>query len=211
VADNVSIGNGVKIGGSGAGLFSDGMGVGHVVGNVVIGNVLVGNGLGGVAMHTHVGPAFGLPADNFYGNVIIGNYIAKNLPDQADTATPGNVGININSGGGGSPIYGTVISYNVIRDEDIDIAVNSPSEVDIHLNDLGGGKIGVGDVCAFDKATDKTSICTGTINAIETYWGCSKGPGAAGCTTVSGSDITFTPWLQSPIRLDEHHSWQDQN
>ncbi len=207
VAENVSIGNGVKIGGAGAGLFSDGMGTGRVVGNVVIRNVLIGNGLGGVAMHTHVGPAFGLPADDFDGNVIIGNYIAKNLADTADTATPGSVGINVNSGGGGSPIYGTVISYNVIRDEDIDIAVNTPSEVDIHLNDLGGDKIGVGDVCAFDKAT----ICTGTINAIENYWGCPKGPGAAGCTTVSGSDITFAPWLRSPIHDDkgddEHHSW----
>jgi len=207
VAENVSTGNGVKIGGAGAGLFSDGMGTGHVTGNVIIRNVLIGNGLGGVAMHTHVGPAFGLPADNFYGNVIIGNYIAKNLPDQGDTATPGNVGININSGRGGSPVYGTVISYNVIRDEDIDIAVNTPAEVDIHLNDLGGGKIGVGDVCAFDKA----SICTGTIKAIENYWGCHKGPGSAGCTTVSGSNITFEPWLHSPVRddhgEDEHHSW----
>ena len=57
----------------------------------------------GVLRYTHVGPAFKLPPDNFYGNVIIGNYIAKNLADQADTATPGNVGININSGDGGTP------------------------------------------------------------------------------------------------------------
>jgi hypothetical protein len=205
VAENVSIGNGVKIGGSGAGLFSDGMGTGHVSGNVIIHNILVGNGLGGVALHTHVGPAFGLPADNFDNNVIIGNYMAKNLADLDDTATPGKVGININSGGGGSPVNGTVISYNVIRDEDIDIAVNTPAEVDIHLNDLGGNKIGVGDVCAFDKA----SICTGTINAIENYWGCPKGPGSAGCTTVSGSNITFDPFLQTPVQDDKHHDQQD--
>ncbi|MBV8113984.1 MAG: right-handed parallel beta-helix repeat-containing protein [Silvibacterium sp.] len=207
VAENVSSGNGVQIGGSGAGLFSDGMGTGHVTGNVIIHNTLIGNGLGGVAMHTHVGPAFGLPADNFDNNVIIGNYIAKNLPDQFDTATPGNVGININSGGGGSPIYGTVISYNVIRDEDVDIAVNTPAEVDIHLNDLGGGKIGVADVCKFDKAM----VCKGSINAIENYWGCPKGPGSAGCTTVSGSNITFDLFLQEPIHDDEHHDWQGQD
>jgi hypothetical protein len=147
VAENVSSGNGVKIGGSGVGLFSDGNGAGTVAGNLIIRNTLIGNGLGGVALHTHVGPAFKLPPDNFYGNVIIGNYIAKNLADQADTATPGNVGININSGGGGTPVLGTVISYNVIREEDVDIAVNTPGEVDIHLNDLGGDKIGVADVC----------------------------------------------------------------
>jgi len=207
VAENVSIGNGVKIGGSGAGLFSDGMGTGHVVGNLILRNVLVGNGLGGVAMHSHVGPAFGLPADNFYGNVIIGNYIAKNLADTFDTATPGSVGININSGDGGSPIYGTVISYNVIREEDVDIAINTPAEVDIHLNDLRGGKIGVADVCAFDKAT----VCKGKIIATENYWGCHDGPGAAGCTTVSGSKITFDPWLREPVRNEDHHDGEDHN
>ena len=199
VAENVSSENGVKIGGSGVGLFSDGNGAGMVAGNLIIRNTLIGNGLGGVALHTHVGPAFHLPADNFYGNVIIGNYIAKNLADQADTATPGNVGININSGDGGTPVLGTVISYNVIREEDVDIAVNTPAEVDIHLNDLGGDKIGVADVCAFDKAT----VCTGSINATLNYWGCKDGPGAAGCTTVSGSDISFSPWLREPIRKDE--------
>lgn len=197
VAENASIGNGVQIGGAGVGLFSDGNGPGRVAGNLVIHNKLIGNGLGGVSLHTHVGPAFGLPADNMDGNVIIGNFIAKNLADTADTATPGTVGININSGSGGSPVYGTIISYNVIRDEDVDIAVNTPAEADIHLNDLGGGKIGVADVCAYDGA----SICTGSINATENYWGCPNGPGAKGCTTVSGSDISFAPWLvEAPSR-----------
>ncbi len=205
VAENVSSGNGVKIGGSGVGLFSDGNGSGTVAGNLIVRNTLIGNGLGGVALHTHVGPAFGLPLDNFYGNVIIGNFIAKNLPDQGDTATPGNVGININSGGGGTPVRGTVISYNVIRDEDVDIAVNTPGEVDIHLNDLGGDKIGVADVCAFDKAT----VCTGSIDATYNYWGCHDGPGAAGCTTVSGSDISFAPWLRKPLPDDEDRSQHD--
>ena len=160
-----------------------------MAGNLIIRNTLIGNGLGGVALHTHVGPAFNLPADNFYGNVIIGNYIAKNLADQDDTATPGNVGININSGAGGTPVLGTVISYNVIREEDVDIAVNTPAEVDIHLNDLGGDKIGVADVCTFDKAT----VCTGGINATLNYGGCKDGPGAAGCTTVSGIRYQFYP------------------
>ncbi|HYK34894.1 right-handed parallel beta-helix repeat-containing protein [Alloacidobacterium sp.] len=201
VAENVSTGNGVQIGGSGVGMFTDGAGPGHVTGNLVVRNKLIGNGLGGVALHTHVGPAFGLPADNMSGNIIVGNFIAKNLADQADTATPGSVGININSGGGGSPVFGTVISYNVIRDEDVDIAINTPAEADIHLNDLGGGKIGVADVCAFDKA----SICKGSINATENYWGCPNGPGAAGCATVSGSDISFAPWLHNFSQDDEDH------
>jgi hypothetical protein len=195
VAENVSTGNGVQVGGSGVGIFSDGIGPGRNSDNVIIHNTLTGNGLGGVALHTHVGPAFGAPADNMDGNMIIGNFIAKNLADQADTATPGSVGININSGGGGSPVYGTIISQNVIRDEDVDIAVNTPARVDIHLNDLLGGKVGVADVCAFDGA----AVCTGSIDTTENYWGCSAGPGGPGCTTTSGSDILFIPWLQQPI------------
>ncbi len=106
VSGNVSSGNGVKIGGSGAGMFSDGAGQGRVSDKVIIGNTLTNNGLGGVALHTHVGPAFGLPADDMSGNKIIGNIISGNLADQFDTATPGSVGININSGGGGSPVLG---------------------------------------------------------------------------------------------------------
>jgi parallel beta-helix repeat protein len=195
IAENVSVGNGVQVGGSGVGLFSDGNGAGRVSGNVIIRNELTGNGLGGVALHTHVGPAFGLPADNMSGNMIIGNFISGNGADTDDTATPGTVGININSGGGGSPVLGTVISQNVIRDENIDIAVNTPAEVDLHLNDLLGRKTGVEDVCAYDKSM----ACTGSIDATQNYWGCFAGPGGHGCTAVSGSDIRFTPWITSPI------------
>jgi len=110
--------------------------------------------------------------------------------DTADTATPGTTGININSGGGGSPVTGTIISLNVIRGEQVDIAVNTPNEVDAHLNDLLGGNIGVANVCGLDMAA-----CTGTINATENYWRCAAGPGSKGCSTVSGADITFSPWL----------------
>src|SRR6202162_4945802 len=172
VADNLSTGNGVKIGGAGAGLFSDGAGRGRVSDNVIIGNTLTNNGLGGVALHTHVGPAFGLPADDMSGNKVIGNIIAGNLADLFDTKTPGRVGININSGDGASPVRGTVISLNVISDEDIDIAVNTPAEVDIHLNDLLGGKVGVADVCALDAS----KACAGSIDAAQNYWGCPAGP-----------------------------------
>ena len=105
------------------------------------------------------------------------------------------MGININSGDGGSPVRGTVISQNVISDEDIDIAVNTPAEVDIHLNSLLGRGIGVGDVCALDAST----VCTGTIDATENYWGCPAGPGEPGCTTIIAPRILWTPWLQKPV------------
>ena len=195
VADNISTGNGVQVGGSGVGLFSDGNGPGRVSGNVVVGNTLTNNGLGGVALHSHVGPSFGAPADNMSGNMIVNNYIAGNLADTDDTATPGRVGVNINSGAGGSPVYGTVISQNTITDEDVDVAINTPAEVDVHLNDLLGGKVGVADVCSFDKAT----ACTGSIDATQDFWGCFLGPGARGCSNVDGKDIRFALWLLTPI------------
>jgi hypothetical protein len=199
VTNNVSTGNGVQIGGSGVGLFSDGAGPGRVSENLISHNKLVGNGLGGVALHTHVGPAFGAPADNMENNTITGNYIASNLADLFDTATPGRVGININSGGGGSPVTGTVITFNIISDEDVDIAINTPAKVEIHTNNLLGGKIGVANVCAFDGAT----ICGGVIDAKRNYWGCPEGPGAGGtCSSIPAeysADIFFAPWIPQPV------------
>lgn len=194
ISENVVSKNGVNVGGAGVGLFSDGAGQGRVSSNVVIRNELTGNGIPGVALHTHVGPAFGLPADNMSRNMIIGNFISGNGADEGDTATPGTAGININSGGGGSPVTGTIISQNIIRNEDVDIAVSTPAEVDAHLNDLLGGKVGVANVCALDHAS-----CAGTIDATENFWGCSAGPGASGCSTTSGPNIRSTPWLEKAI------------
>jgi hypothetical protein len=190
VSENDVENNGVQVGGAGVGFFSDGIGQGRVSQNVVIHNRLVGNGLGGVALHTHVGPNFGLPADHMNGNQIIGNYIAKNLADGDDTATGGKVGININSGGGGTPVQGTIITQNTIVDEDIDVAVNTPALVTVHQNNLLGGKVGVANVCTLDDPS-----CKGGAVATENFWGCSKGPGAKGCSTTSGPNIITTPWL----------------
>jgi hypothetical protein len=193
IEGNVVADNGVKVGGAGVGLFSDGNGPGGAYNNVISHNVLTGNGIGGVALHSHVGPSFGAPADNMSGNTIIGNYIAGNLADTDDTATPGRVGININSGGGGTPIWNTIITGNIIRDEDVDIAINTPGTVNAHLNDLLGGKIGVANICAFDHAS-----CAGSIDVTQNYWGCSN-PHAAGCSTTSGGSIVSSPALYAPV------------
>ncbi len=195
VTNNVSNNNGVQIGGAGVGLFSDGNGPGRVSENVVSHNTLIGNGLGGVTLHSHVGPYFGAPPDNMDNNMITGNNIASNLADTFDTATPGRVGININNGSGGSLVTGTLITANKISDEDVDIAINTRATVAIHGNALLGGNIGVANVCVFDGA-----ISCGAIDATQNYWGCPGGPQGGGtCSTVSGPNITFTPWLTVPI------------
>ena len=159
---------------------------------------MIGNGIGGVNLHTHVGPAFGAPADNMDNNTITGNYIASNLADTFDTATPGRVGININSGGGGSPVTGTVITFNIISDEDVDVAINTPATVEVHMNSLLGGNIGVANICGFDQA-----VCGGVVDASRNYWGCPAGPGAgATCSSIPpiyGANVLFTPSLPQPV------------
>ena len=117
VSNNQSTHNGYLEPGAGAGvgIFSDGSGIGHVHGNTIINNVLTNNGLPGVAFHSHVGPNFGAPADDLNGNFILNNRIAGNGADVGDTPTPGSAGININSGFGGTPITGNVISGRLIQ------------------------------------------------------------------------------------------------
>ena len=205
ITKNVSENNGTEAGGAGVGLFSDGAGQGMVSGNVISNNRLVDNGHAGVAVHSHVGPEFGAPADDFANNTINGNYISGNGQEDGDTLTPGTTGININSGGGGSPIMGTNIGANVITNEDVDIAVNTPAIVNVHTNNLLGGHkvMGVANVCAFDKANfAPTAVCTGTIDATQNYWGCSAGPNGGGsCSSVPDaydSGVTDIPWLSHP-------------
>lgn len=189
VSQNVSSRNGVTVGGAGVGLFSDGEGPGKVTANVITGNEITDNGIPGVSVHSHVGPAFGAPADNFTGNMIIGNRLSGNGPDTGDTATPGSAGILVSSGGGGSPINGLIISQNEISNEQIAVAISTPAQVNVHLNTLLG-TVGVQDVCAYEGG-----VCTGSIDATENFFGCSAGPSSGGCGTVNGADIRFTPWL----------------
>jgi parallel beta-helix repeat protein len=189
IVDNKSIHNGYQVPGAGAGvgIFSDGSGIGKVTENIVINNQLLNNGIPGVAFHSHVGPNFGLPADNLNNNSIIGNRIAGNGADVGDTATPGPTGINLNSGGGGTPITGTVISGNTIDNESVDVVTNTPAEVDLHFNNLLGGQIGV------------DNLGPGAVNATRNYWGCFFGPGSNKCSSVSGPGVTFVPFLRVPL------------
>ena len=186
---NQSIHNGYEEPGAGAGIgfFSDGSGAGLVHGNTASNNDLLNNGIPGIAFHSHVGPNFHLPADDLNDNRLINNHISGNGADTADTATPGPTGINLNSAGGGTPITGTVISGNRIDNEAVDIAVNTPAAVQIRLNNLLGGAIGV------------ANLGDGTVNATLNYWGCFFGPGTKRCSTVSGPGVTFVPFLNTPI------------
>jgi hypothetical protein len=146
---------------------------------VVIGNRLTGNSLPGVAMHQHTPN----PAQSLDDNLIVHNYIAGNAAD-SNVPTTVPTGISLL---GTAPVSGTVITLNKFARESIDIAINNAGgTVDVHLNNLNGSGTGIDNLGA------------GAVNATENWWGCAKGPGAPGCTSVSGSNVVSTPFLIHP-------------
>ncbi|MBV8073448.1 MAG: right-handed parallel beta-helix repeat-containing protein [Acidobacteriaceae bacterium] len=182
IANNQSSHNGTKVPGAGAGVGMFGFLPGATVSsNVVINNVLTDNGLPGVAFHGHA-PGGEILDDN----VIVGNYIAGNGADTDDAATPGPAGINIF---GVSPIHGTIISRNVIDHEAAQVVINTPAEVEVHLNNFLDDTLGV------------DNLSTGTVDATENWWACPAGPGGAEeCANVGGPGVLFEPWLTSPLK-----------
>lgn len=183
IADNFVSHNGFQEPGAGAGvgIFSAGPG-GVVSGNVIAKNTLVNNGLPGIAFHSHD------PFDNLNDNQLVANRISGNGADTDDALTPGTAGINVF---GATPITGTLIVENVITDQDDDIVVKTAGHVEAHLNSLLGRKTGLANINA-------NGAGVGTVSATENWWGCPAGPGGQNCSTTSGTNIIFTPWLVSP-------------
>jgi Periplasmic copper-binding protein (NosD) len=181
VSDNVSRRNG----GAGVGTFTPTPGT-AAYNNIIKNNSLTDNGLPGVALHSH---AFG---QNLNGNQIIGNFIAGNgADDDANTGAPTGIVIFADKAGAAAPISGMTIEGNTVLREAIDVWIGNVAEnLSLHRNNLlGAGKIGV----------DNTG--TGIVDARNNYWGCPQGPGAPGCSTVSGN-VTFAPWLTQ--RVGQH-------
>ncbi|MFZ3236929.1 MAG: hypothetical protein WA184_16370, partial [Stellaceae bacterium] len=88
-------------------------------------------------------------------------------------------------------VTGTLITLNQIEKESIDIAVDNAAGgiVIAHLNNLvGRGTTGVANLGA------------GPVDATQNWWGCAGGPGARGCSTVSGANVTTTPFLTQPVQ-----------
>jgi parallel beta-helix repeat protein len=178
ISGNIASNNGLQLPGAGAGIgiFAPGPG-NQNYGNVVINNTITGNGLPGVTMHNHASFP-GAPPVNMNDNMIIGNQISGNAADTADAATPGPTGINIYSV---APVTGTVVTLNVIRNQQIGVAVNMPSgDVRVQLNDLQG-------------PTGVDNLGTGIVNATQNYWGCATGPGQSGCAGVIGMVVSGSP------------------
>jgi parallel beta-helix repeat protein len=178
VVGNTSARNGLITGeGAGVGLFTGPPG-GQNNGDVVVNNILKDNALPGVALHTHA------PFQSLNDHLIMGNQISGNGPD-GDPGTTVPTGISIFSPV--VPVTGIVIAQNVIKREGIDIGVNvvAGSTITAHFNSFFG-----------DVGID--NIGSGTISATANWWKCPGGPGANGCSTVTGSGVTTAPWLTRP-------------
>jgi Right handed beta helix region len=182
IVGNTVSSNGLIGEGAGIGIFAPGPGNLNFS-NKVIGNTIENNGLPGVAVHNHAAPA-GAPGVNLNANVIIGNLISGNGADVQDSATPGTTGINIYSV---APVYLTEISENTIQNEALDVVMNHPGSMEVHLNNLLGGGVGV------------DNLGSGVLDASMNYFGCAGGPGTTGCTSVQGSGVTSTPFLSAPV------------
>jgi parallel beta-helix repeat protein len=192
IIGNQSLYNGLTSGeGAGIGLFAAAPGAQNW-GNVVEGNISVGNALPGVSMHSHS------PLQNLNDNLIVGNFLARNGPD-SDPGVAVPVGIDVfadEAAGGADPITGTVITRNIIKGEGIDIVVATSGGVTAHFNDLFGN-VGV------------SNLSTGSVDATLNWWGCSRGPGANGCSAIAGFGILTTPFLTSPAGSDQDDQFDD--
>lgn len=193
ISHNVSMGNGTQAAGAGVGIFAPGPGA-VTTGNVVIHNIIHGNGATGVAMHNHAAPPMAPPVD-FNDNAIIGNDFAGNGPDNPSAPTPGPTAINIFSM---AAVTGTVVSENTFANEAIDIGFTAPAgvQLNVHFNDFSRG-------IAIDN------FGAAAVDATENFWNCAEGPGANHCSTIQGSNVTFTPWLAWPFDSDNdsgHHN-----
>lgn len=182
IEGNTSANNGhAGSGGAGIGIFAPGPGNMNF-GNRVIGNTILNNGHPGVTMHNHAAPP-GAPGINMNDTVIVGNFISGNGADGEDAATPGTAGINVYAV---APIYGTVIAQNTIVNQAVDVVMNNPGAMEVHMNNLMGGKVGLAN-------TGK-----GVANDSMNFFGCPGGPGAMGCSKVTGS-VAPSPWLSTPV------------
>ncbi len=98
-----------------------------------------------------------------------------------------------------APGTGATITGNTITGNTVGIAVgylaSDTSTVVAHNNIITGNT---------DKGIDSTNP---TVDAENNWWGCSAGPGNAGCDSVTPVKVDYTPWLTSmPAQTWVKHS-----
>src|SRR5207247_1424107 len=149
--------------------------------NLITGNLVTENGYDcGITLASHrAAPGYGGAGRVPYGvfrNTVANNEASKNGLLVSGNGTgvglftsPGPTGINIHAGNSGEPMTGNVVTGNVIEREDIGVAISTSAQINVHLNDLDGGGVGI------------ANLGTGKIDATVNWWGCPGGPAAGGC------------------------------
>jgi parallel beta-helix repeat protein len=170
-------------GGAGIGIFASLPGA-QAYGNVVVNNHVNNNGHPGISLHAHV------PGQKLTDNMLVGNTVIDNGADTGDAVTPGPTGIDLYGAG---PEAGNIISANIVQQESVDVAVNTPALVQVEFNNLLG------------KMKGLDNIGTGSVDASLNYWGCLLGPDlSSGCARPEGVNILSDAWLPlpAPVQLN---------
>ena len=172
ISGNTSSSNGITVPGAGIAILAPSSGS-QAYGNVIVNNTLSGNGSPGLILRNAATASAGQTV-NLNDNVILNNQIAGNAADIGAAVTSGSTGISIYSV---VPIKGTIIAQNTVVNEQIDIAVNTPSsEIMANLNNLYAMQ-------AIDN------MGAGNVTANDNYFGCSSGPGQGGCGAILGAVV----------------------
>jgi hypothetical protein len=88
----------------------------------------------------------------------------------------------------GSIITGNTITNNILPDSGIHIEAEvNAANVSVNCNNIVG-----------NKTFGIYNGGTGTLDAENNWWGCTGGPGATGCDSVSGN-VDFTPWVRMRV------------
>jgi hypothetical protein len=144
----------------------------HVVGDIhVTGNTVTESSTSGSAFYFTLSASLG--AVDISGNSVVGSASSS---------------ITIRPTGGGTGVYtvtGNRLSGGKYGLYAYSSSLASGATVTLRGNDISGD---------FQDGVFNDPASGGSIDAIDNWWGCNGGPGASGCTVVSG-DVTFDPWL----------------
>ena len=197
-----------------------GIWLGNLSDSVITGNSVVDTEYAGIVL---TGTSQGDQQHNLVaGNTIAdipeqGIQVAFGTDDRVSGNDISDAGLGSTTGNGKTlvavfPSYATAVSgrnsaISLYNTNQTDIAVvgnavaHSYEGIGVGQANLTLGSLGSGITLAENEITsDGTGVAnnasSGTLAASYNYWGCSGGPGTAGCTDATGS-VDHTPWLAS--------------